>query len=113
MSEIRKHKGIIVCFLILTILVFAKQSSFVGFSSAGIKNENTVKKCTHNHISSIVFTKNTKQASSTNLLKKVCIETIIKSTNQSTSLLTSYFIFKCHNLSINASILKLNCILRI
>ena len=115
MSEIRKHKGIIVCFLILTILVFAKQSSsFVDFSSSGFENENSVKESTHNHFLSIVFTKSTKQVSLTNLLKKVCVEkTFIKLTNQLTSLPASYFTFKCYDLSINASILKLNCILRI
>lgn len=61
MSQIRKHKGIIVFFLILTTLVFAKSSSFVAFTSSGFKHQNYVEKSSPNHVSSIVFTKNTKQ----------------------------------------------------
>jgi hypothetical protein len=113
MSEIRKHKEIIVFFLILTMVVFAKQSgSYVHFS-AGYKI-NSVKESHYKHIPIIAFTKEIKHVSCSNLIKKVCFEkAILKSPGQLTTLLPSYPVSRYFHLLVNASVLTLNCILRI
>lgn len=115
MSGIRKHKRILVYFLILAILVFAKQYGFLIPSSELDYNVEDLKLAKqHNHNSDFIFTKEIKHLKVYKLIKKVNIErAVLKVVNHSSSVLSSFYNFKSFFVLFNTSILKLNCVLRI
>lgn len=115
MSGIRKYKGILIYFLILTILVFVKQSGFYfSFTPYDYDVEDSIKAKPDNFASKIVFTRDIKHLKVLKIVKKVSLDrVVIRNVKFSAKQFSIFNIYKSFNISINTSILRLNCILRI
>lgn len=115
MSEIRKHKGIVVVLFVLVVLVFVKHTiTYVDFSSTGIKKENSLKQSAKGIIKDIVIANVPKPESCITFIKKVFFQkSAVHLTNQNSKLISSHFLYCGLNFSLPASILKFKCVLRI
>lgn len=115
MTGIRKNRNFIVVFFILTLLVYSRLSNPIAdFSASSFQKENTVKYTQLKNIVNYTFTKTSKQAPHPNIISKAFIgKASANSTNEITSSLPELFAVKYFDFPVNASILKLICILRI
>lgn len=115
MTGIRKNRNLIVVFFILTLLVYTRLSyPITDFFASRFQKDNTVKYTPVKSIVNYTFTKISKQVPHLNIISKAFIgKTSANSTIEITSSLPEIFVGKYFDFPVNASILKLICILRI